>query len=92
MNRKRKKHTDDMKARVALEAIKGVRTLSELSAAYGVHPTVIAQWRRQLIERAAEVFSRGNATGGRSEQELTAPLYEEIGRLKIEIDWLKKKL
>jgi putative transposase len=92
MNRKRKKHTEEMKARVALEAIKGVRTLSELSAAYGVHPTVIAQWKRQLIERAAEVFTRGNAAAGRSEQELTAPLYEEIGRLKMEIDWLKKKL
>ena len=92
MAKKRRKHTEEMKARVALEAIKGVRTLSELSAAYGVHPTVIAQWKRQLIERAAEVFSRGNAAGGRSEQELTAPLYEEIGRLTMEIDWLKKKL
>lgn len=90
MSRKRKRHTEEMKARVALEAIKGVRTLSELSAAYGVHPTVIAQWKRQLVQGAAEVFRRGNS--GRSEEELTAPLYEEIGRLKMEIDWLKKKL
>ena len=91
MASKRKRHTEEMKARVALETVKGVRTLSELSAAYGVHPTVIAQWRRQLIRRAAELFSRGNS-GMRSEEELTAPLYEEIGRLKMEIDWLKKKL
>jgi putative transposase len=91
MAKKRRKHTEELKARVALEAIKGVRTLSELSAVYGVHPTVIAQWKRQLIRRAAEVFSRGNASG-QSEEELTAPLYEEIGRLKMEIDWLKKKL
>lgn len=90
MSRKRKKHTEETKARVALEAIKGVRTLSELSAAYGVHPTVIAQWRRQLVQGAAEAFRRGNS--GRSEEEVTAPLYEEIGRLKMEIDWLKKKL
>ncbi len=90
MSRKRKKHGEELKARVALEAIKGVRTLSELSAAYGVHPTVIAQWRRQLVRGAAEVFRRGNPE--RSEEELTAPLYEEIGRLKMEIDWLKKKL
>lgn len=91
MAKKRKKYTEEVKARVALEAIKGVRTLSELSAAYGVHPTVIAQWKRRLIKGAAEVFNQGNPAG-RSEQELTAPLYEEIGRLKVEIDWLKKKL
>ena len=53
MNRKRKKHSEEMKARVALEALKRVRTLSELSAAYGVHPTVIAQWKRQLVRGAS---------------------------------------
>lgn len=90
MSRKRKKHTEETKARVALEAIKGVRTLSELSVTYGVHPTVIAQWKRQLVRGASEVFRRGN--GARREEELTGPLYEEIGRLKMEIDWLKKKL
>ncbi len=90
MSRKRKKHSEETKARVALEAIKGVRTLSELSTTYGVHPTVIAQWKRQLVRGAAEVFRRGS--GGRREEELTGPLYEEIGRLKVEIDWLKKKL
>ncbi len=90
MSRKRKKHTEETKARVALEAIKGVRTLSELGTRYGVHPTVIAQWKRQLVRGASEVFRRGD--GARSEEELTSPLYEEIGRLKMEIDWLKKKL
>jgi putative transposase len=88
MSRKRKKHTEAMKARVALEAIKGVRTLSELSAAYGVHSTVIAQWKRQLVQGEPDVFCRGKTA--RTEEELTAPLYEEIGRLKMEIDWLKK--
>jgi transposase len=90
MSRKRRRHTEEMKARVAVEAIKGLRTLSELSAAYGVHPTVIAQWKRQLVRGAPEVFRRGNAA--HREEEVTAPLYEEIGRLKMEIDWLKKKL
>jgi transposase-like protein len=90
MRRKRKKHTEETKARVALEALKGVRTLSELSAAYGVHPTVIAQWKRQLVRGASDVFRRGSA--GRNDEEVTGPLYEEIGRLKVEIDWLKKKL
>lgn len=88
---KRKQHTDEFKARVALDAIKGIKTLSELSSTHGVHPTVIAHWKRQLLGGAAEVFSRGSG-GGRTEEQLTAPLYEQIGRLKVEVDWLKKKL
>ena len=88
---KRKQHADEFKARVALDAIKGIKTLSELSATHGVHPTVIAHWKRQLLDGAAEVFSRG-AGGGRTEEQVTAPLYEQIGRLKVEVDWLKKKL
>ena len=90
MTKKRRKHSDEFKARVALEAVRGVKTLSELSSAYGVHPTVIAQWKRQLLDGAAGVFSRANGTNGRSEEEISAPLYEEIGRLKMELDWLKK--
>ena len=92
MGQKRKKHSDDFKARVALEAVRGVRTLSELSSAHGVHPTVLAHWKRQLVDGAATVFSRAVGNGLRTEEEITAPLYEEIGRLKMEVDWLKKKL
>jgi putative transposase len=80
-----------LKARVALEAIKGIKTMSELSAEYRIHPNVITKWKKQLIEGAATVFSRGNENGN-SEEVLTRPLYEEIGRLKVELDWLKKKL
>jgi putative transposase len=92
MAKKRRKHSDEFKARVALEAVRGVKTLSELSSTYGVHPTVIAQWKRQLLDGAAGVFSRANGVNGRNEEEISAPLYEEIGRLKMELDWLKKKL
>jgi transposase-like protein len=92
MTKRRRIHSDEFKARVALEAVKGVKTLSELSAAHGVHPTVIAQWKRHLVDGSAEVFSRKNGLKGKSEEELTSPLYEEIGRLKMEVDWLKKKL
>jgi putative transposase len=91
MNQKRKKHSDEFKARVALDAMKGVRTLSELSSAYGVHPTVIAHWKRQLLDGAPTVFSRAVGVGLRTEEEISAPLYEEIGRLKMEVDFLKKK-
>lgn len=82
-------HSDELKARVAMEAIKGGRTLSELSAVHGVHPTVIAHWKRQLVEGASEVFRRGPAGGGRSEETVTVPLYQEIGRLKMELEWLR---
>ena len=89
MRQKRKKHSEEFKAKVALEAVKGIKTLSELSSAYQVHPTVIGHWKRQLVNGAAAPFCSGGV--GKTEEELTAPLYEEIGRLKMEIDWLKKK-
>lgn len=92
MGHKRKKHSDEFKARVALEAVEGVKTLSELSSAHGVHPTVIAHWKQQLVEGAAAVFSRAVGGSARTEEEIAAPLYEEIGRLKMELNWLKKKL
>jgi transposase-like protein len=92
MGKKRKVHSDEFKANVALEAAKGVRTLSELSSVFSVHPTVISHWKRQLIEGSPGVFSSGGNGRGRTEEELTGPLYEEIGRLKVENDWLKKKL
>lgn len=66
--------------------------MSELSAAHGVCPTVVAQWKRQLLNGAAGIFSRGNGAIGKSEEEMTGPLYKEIGLLKMELDWLKKKL
>lgn len=88
---RRRKHTDEFKARVALEAVRGVKTLAELSSAYGIHPTVIAQWKRKLVAGASGVFASGSGNG-KSQEDVTAPLYQEIGRLKMEVDWLKKKL
>jgi putative transposase len=92
MSKKRRKHSDEFKAKVALEAVKGVRTLSELSSRFGIHPTVIAHWRRMLLQGSPGVFSRGEGGSAKTEEELTAPLYEQIGRLQMEVDWLKKKL
>ena len=92
MTKKRRRHSDEFKARVALEAVKGVKTLSELGATHGVHPTVIAQWKRYLVDGSAGIFSRKTGISHKSEEELTSPLYEEIGRLKMEVNWLKKKL
>jgi transposase-like protein len=91
MGKTRKNHSKEFKAKVALEAVKGVHTLSELAARYKVHPTQIAQWKKQLVQNAAQVFERGRSGGAADAQGLTAPLYQEIGRLKMEVDFLQKK-
>ena len=91
MGQTRKNHSKEFKAKVALEAVKGVHSLSELAARYKVHPTQIAQWKRQLLEHAPEVFERGRSGGVGDSEGLTAPLYQEIGRLKMEVDFLQKK-
>ena len=89
MSTKRKRHSAQFKARVALEAVKGLKTSAELAREYQVHPTQISQWKRRLLEELPEVFQNGKPPQIAS-QELTAPLYEEIGRLKMELDWVKK--
>jgi len=90
MSQKRKRHSAEFKAKVALEAVKGLKTSSELAREYQVHPTQISQWKRQLLEMLPEVFNNGKTTAEVATQEATAPLYEEIGRLKMELDWVKK--
>ena len=93
MGRKeRRKLSDNFKAEVALEAIKGVKTLAELAAQYQVHPNQISDWKKKLVSSSAEIFGSGKKSSNKTEEELTAPLYEEIGRLKMDIKWLEKKL
>ena len=91
MGQTRKNHSNEFKAKVALEALKGMHTLSELASRYKVHPTQIAQWKRQLVEQAPQAFERGRGGGVVDAEGLTAPLYQEIGRLKMEVDFLQKK-
>jgi transposase-like protein len=91
MARKRKSHSAAFKAQVALAAVKGDRTINELAALYGVHPTMIHAWRKQLLDNADEVFQSGAKTTSADHEALQAQLYEQIGRLKTELDWLKKK-
>lgn len=90
MARKRNRHTAQFKAKVALEAVKGQRTTSELSSEYQVHPTVINRWKKQLLESLPGLFQQGKKSPPTPEETLTGPLYQEIGRLKMELDWLKK--
>lgn len=91
MGQSRKHHSKEFKAKVAVEAVKGVLSLSELAARYKVHPSQISQWKNQLLEHAPQAFERGRASGVADAEGLTAPLYQEIGRLKMELDFLQKK-
>jgi len=91
MGNKRKQHSKEFKARVALEAVKGVKSLSELASEFKLHSTQIRQWKSQLTRNAAELFERGHSNRSVDEETLMAPLYQEIGRLKMEADFLRKK-
>ena len=91
MPKKRKSHTAAVKAQVALAAVKGDKTVSELASVHGVHPTLIHAWKKQLLQNAAELFQSGVKTASTEHEALQAQLYEQIGRLKTELDWLKKK-
>lgn len=92
MTTTRKQYRPKFKAKLALEAIRGERTLSQLASQYHVHPVQIGQWRKTALEQMAELFTDGR-TRKRSNGEVEKDaLYEEIGRLKMELDWLKKKV
>lgn len=91
MARKRTSHTAGFKAQVALAAVKGDKTVSELASLHGVHPTMIHAWKKQLIDNADELFQRGAKVSSADHESVQAQLYEQIGRLKTELDWLKKK-
>jgi transposase-like protein len=92
MGKKRRKFTDKFKAKVAIEAIHGVKTLAELATEYQVHPNQISCRKKQLLSNASGVFASEKKPQEKTEEELTAPLYEEIGCLKMDIKWLEKKL
>ena len=90
MGKKRVRHSAELKAKVALEALKGLKTVNELAGQYQVHPTQISQWKRQVQEGAKDLFGRGHGKGHQEAEAVQAKLYEEVGRLKVELDWVKK--
>jgi transposase-like protein len=91
MAKRRKQHDPAFKARVALEAIRERETVGQLARRHSVHPTQIHQWKRKLLDEASGVFSREGSTAIAGEAFPSSELYEEIGRLKMELEWLKKK-
>lgn len=91
MTQKRKRHNPEFKAKVAVAAIKGIKTSSELASQFQVHSVQISTWKKKALEALPDVFRHPSKQKPKSEDELTGPLYQEIGRLKMELDWLKKK-
>ena len=93
MSVKRRQFTSQFKAKVAMEAMKGQRTIGELAGLYQVHPSRIAAWKKHLVEYSAMAFEESSVQGSdRSSPALMAQLYEQIGRLQVELSWLKKKV
>ena len=89
---KRRTHSSECKAKVAKEAISGRRTLQEIAADHQIHTIQVSQWKRQLLDGASELFTRTNKTKDKDEgQAKDAELFQQIGRLQMELEWLKKK-
>ena len=87
----RKQHSAQFKAKVVIEAIRGVRPVNELVARFGVHPVQIAHWKKQAVEGLPGMFTSRRGSNGKGEEALQEELYGQIGRLKMELEWLKKK-
>ena len=91
MIKKRRQFSPEFKFKVALEAAKGRKTISELASEMEVHPNQISEWKRQLLADGASLFHRNGSGPQREHEALQAALYEQIGRLKMELEWLKRK-
>ena len=92
MTKSRKRYNSQFKSKVALEAIKDQKTLSELSTKFQIHVNQIRQWKKQLLSEAHTIFSKKSTDKQNKDDKLEAHLYQQIGQLKVELDWLKKKL
>ena len=86
----RKRYSGEFKWQVEVEAIDGEKTASEIGGEYGVHPTQIAQWKKQVMDEVPKIFSMKKERDARKEEEIGSSLYQQIGQLKVELAWVKK--
>jgi len=86
----RRRFSSELKAKLAIGALKGQQTINEIASAHDVHPNQVVAWKKHLLADAAGLFADKRAKGGGSGEDLTDRLYQQIGQLKVELDWLKK--
>ncbi len=89
--KKRNVYKPKFKAKVALEAVRGRLTINQISKQFSVHPNQISKWKKQFLENLPQIFDNSKQSSSEREEELTNQLYQQIGQLKVELDWLKKK-
>ena len=89
--KKRRTHSPEFKAKVGLEAVKGVKTINEIGQEFGVHPVLVGQWKKAILDKAAVVFEGKRGPKPVAEHREPEKHFSEIGKLKMELDWLKKK-
>jgi putative transposase len=92
MGKQRNQYSGEFKAKVVLEVLKGQRTVNEIASRFGVHPVQIFQWKKQALEELPRVFADRGGQAERAAVQEKAQLFEQIGRLKMELEWLKKKV
>jgi len=92
MARTRRRFEAGFKAKVAVEAIREVKTVSEIAQQFKVHPNQVTIWKKQLLSEASQIFESGDGKPAQSDEPEASELYEQIGRLKVELEWLKKKV
>ncbi len=88
---KRKTFTSKFKAKVAIEALKGHQTVNQIASEFDVHPSQVNAWKKRLLEESTDIFSKDKKQQAENIEEEKDKLYSQIGRLKVEVDWLKKK-
>ena len=87
----RNNYSNEFKTKVALAAIKGEKTINEIASFYGVHPNQVMTWKKLAVEAIPDAFSAKRVSQEKDDEELKSQLYQQIGQLKVELDWLKKK-
>jgi len=88
---KRKTFSPKLKAKVAIEALKGHQTVNQIASEFDIHPSQVNAWKKLLLEESSDIFSKGRQHQAENAEEEKDKLYNQIGRLKVEVDWLKKK-